>query len=140
MTTISPLAGRDFSREFRFTASRSSGPGGQNVNKVSTRIELRFNVETSELLTESEKALIMDRLKNRISRDGILLLVSQTERSQAGNRQKVVERFYTILSKALTPKKPRKPTRISHAATEKRRTLKKMRSELKQLRSGTPEE
>ena len=78
----SDLSGRNFENEFIFNATRSSGPGGQHVNKVSTRIELRFDIGASLLLSEGEKALIRNKLAGRISKEGILLINAQSERSQ----------------------------------------------------------
>ena len=128
------LKDRDFSPEFTFTASRSSGPGGQNVNKVSTRVELRFDVKESALLTAEEKEIIFEKLVKRINTAGELILVAQNDRSQLKNREKAVEKFYTLLSKALTPVKERKPTKPSMAAKEKRLEEKQAISEKKERR------
>jgi len=128
------LKARDFSPEFIITASRSSGPGGQNVNKVSTRIELRFNVLQSTLLTTEEKEIIQNKLASRINSEGEIILVNQTERSQLNNKEKAIEKFYVLLSKALTPVKKRKPTKPSPAAKEKRLEEKRIRSEKKERR------
>jgi len=128
------LKARDFSPEFIITASRSSGPGGQNVNKVSTRIELRFNVLQSTLLTTEEKEIIQNKLASRINSEGEIILVNQTDRSQLNNKEKAIEKFYVLLSKALTPVKKRKPTKPSPAAKEKRLEEKRIRSEKKERR------
>jgi ribosome-associated protein len=125
---------RDLSGEFIYSSSRSSGPGGQNVNKVNTRVELRFNVNGSALLNDSEKAKIESALGNRINKDGFLILVSQTERSQTANKKKVTERFYKLLEKALMPVKKRKPTRPTLASKERRIESKKLQSRKKALR------
>ena len=125
---------QDFSREFLFSASRSSGPGGQNVNKVNTKVELRFDVLHSELLSEEEKEILLIRLQKKISSEGILIIVSQSERSQLKNKEKTIEKFYALLKKSLTPKKKRKPTRPSAAAKEKRLEEKKMNAEKKTRR------
>jgi len=137
---VSVIAGRSFDVEFLFSASRSSGPGGQHVNKVSTRIELRFDVPASLLLQEGEKNVIMSKLASRITKEGILLLVSQTERSQYDNKTKVIEKFYRLLEKALTPVKKRKPTRPTAASKAKRLEVKHIKSEKKVLRKTTFEE
>jgi len=129
------LKDRDFSPEFVFTASRSSGPGGQNVNKVSTRVELRFNVTQSQLLTEAEKEIILIKLASKINSEGEFILVSQIERSQLMNKENVIEKFYLLIIKALTPVKKRKPTKPSRAAKEKRLEEKRMRAEKKERRS-----
>ena len=137
---VSVIAGRSFDVEFLFSASRSSGPGGQHVNKVSTRMELRFDVPASLLLQEGEKNVIMSKLASRITKEGILLLVSQTERSQYDNKTKVIEKFYRLLEKALTPVKKRKPTRPTAASKAKRLEVKHIKSEKKVLRKTTFEE
>jgi ribosome-associated protein len=125
---------RDLSGELIYSSSRSSGPGGQNVNKVNSRIELRFNLPDSSLLNEEEKTKIQSVLGNRINKDGILILVSQTERSQIANKKKVTERFYKLLQKALMPVKKRKPTRPTLASKERRIESKKLQSRKKALR------
>jgi ribosome-associated protein len=125
---------RDFSPEFNFTASRSSGPGGQNVNKVSTRVELRFDVKGSALLSEDEKEIILARLSNKINSQGELIIVAQKDRSQLKNREKVIEIFYTLFVKALTPVKKRKPTKPSRAVKERRLEEKQIQSEKKERR------
>jgi len=130
-----PLTGnRDFSGELEFSSSRSSGPGGQNVNKVNTKVELRFHVLSSKLLTDHEKKIICDKLKNKITEDGYLVITSQSERSQFKNRLEATNKFYEIINSALTIKKKRKPTRPTHASVEKRLIQKKKRSEVKLMR------
>lgn len=128
------LHNRDFSPEFTITASRSSGPGGQNVNKVSTRVELRFDVKKSVLLSADEKEIILLKLQKKINSSGELILMAQTDRSQLKNRDKAVEKFYKLLIKALTPQKKRKPTRPSRAAKEKRLEEKLIQAEKKERR------
>ena len=102
-----PLKNRDFSPELTFSASRSSGPGGQNVNKVNTRVELRFNIEASGLLNNDEKDLIHKKLKNKINAQGELVVSAQRSRSQLQNKEAAAEKFYKLLEKALTPRKKR---------------------------------
>lgn len=131
---------RGFEAEFVFSASRSSGPGGQHVNKVSTRIELRLDIPGSKLLKEEEKLILMDKLANRISKEGIFILASQSGRSQYNNRTEVTERFYRLVEKALTPAKKRRPTRPTNASKIKRLESKQLRSEKKMLRKSLPEE
>jgi ribosome-associated protein len=126
---------RDFSNELHLSASRSSGPGGQHVNKVSTRMELRFHVPGSLLLTDAEKELILEKLANRINAAGELILVSQAERSQVQNREKVIEKFYTLITRALTLRKKRKPTQPSRASNEERLEEKRQQGEKKARRN-----
>jgi ribosome-associated protein len=125
------LNSRDFTREFIFNASRSSGPGGQNVNKVSTKVELRFNIPDSILLLEEEKQILLIRLTNKINSEGFLIIVSQSERSQLKNKERTIEKFYLLISKSLTPVKKRKHTKPGMAAKEKRLEDKKLNAEKK---------
>lgn len=120
--------------EFVFSATRSSGPGGQNVNKVSSRIELRFSVDHSRFLTDTEKQRIHLKLKNRINSEGELLLVSQSERSQLANKEQVIENFFALTEKALTLQKKRRKTEPTAASRLKRLESKKMTALKKQLR------
>ncbi|MCX6284854.1 MAG: alternative ribosome rescue aminoacyl-tRNA hydrolase ArfB [Bacteroidetes bacterium] len=128
------LSGRDFTAELVFSASRSSGPGGQNVNKVSTKMELRFHVLNSAILNENEKKLLTEKLGSRLNREGELVMVSQSERTQLGNKEAVIEKFYALLAKALKPRKKRKPTRPTAAAREKRLESKRMNAQKKEQR------
>lgn len=122
-------------QELRFHASRSSGPGGQNVNKVNTRVMLNFDVLRSSSLTDEQKTLITQKLKNRINKDGILYLYAQGAASQAMNRADVVAKFHRLINQALAPRKVRKETRVSQCSLEKRLDHKKNRGRLKQLRN-----
>jgi len=126
---------RNFLTELHFSASRSSGPGGQNVNKVSTRMELRFDVAGSLLLTDQEKELILEKLAARINSAGELIVVSQSERTQLQNKEKVIEKFYALITRALTPRKQRKPTRPSVASKEARLEEKRQQGEKKERRN-----
>ncbi len=135
--TPEELRMRDLDKEILLSYSRSSGPGGQNVNKVNTRVELRFNVLTSECLSIQEKELILKKIINKINKEGELIIVSQSERSQLRNREKVNEKFYLLLSRALTPPKKRKATSPTKASREKRLESKRMNSEKKQIRRKT---
>lgn len=125
---------KDFSSEFRFSASRSGGAGGQNVNKVNTKVELRFSVTQSQLLTDNEKVLLLRKLKNKITAEGELIIVSQTERSQLRNKLQCVEKFYSILKENLTQPKKRKPTKPTKASNEKRMEKKRYKAIKKELR------
>jgi len=121
--------------EVDFAVSRSGGPGGQNVNKVSTRVTLRFNVDASEVLSIDQRRLIRSRLATRINKEGILQVTSQRTRSQELNRADVQERFAELLRDALHTEPPRIPTRVSRAAKIKRVEEKKKRTEIKVARS-----
>ena len=123
--------------ELRFTASRSSGPGGQNVNKVSTRITLLFDLENSPSLTRAQKERIKRRLSTRISNQGILRVVCQRHRRQAANKREVVERFGRLVADALRTRPPRKKTQVSRGAKKRRREEKERRSRIKRLRSSS---
>jgi ribosome-associated protein len=128
------LKGRDFSKEFVFKTSRSGGPGGQNVNKVSTKVELRIDLNSSRLFTEEEKNILAVKLRTRINSDGELIIVSQTERSQLKNKEDAISKFYSIIEKALTPKKKRRPSRPTLASKTRRLKKKLIRSDQKSLR------
>ena len=122
---------RDFQEEFVFQASRSGGPGGQNVNKVSSKVELRFNVTNSVLLSDDEKAIITHKLINKINKLGELVLVSQTDRSQLKNKEKVIEKFYILIVRALTPRKKRLETKPTKASVERRLESKRVQAKTK---------
>lgn len=121
--------------EVSFSASRSGGPGGQNVNKVSTKVTLAFDVHASVALTDEQKQKIAAKLATRINKEGILQIVSQRTRSQEFNRIDVREKFSELLRRALTPKQTRVKTRIPGAAKRQRLTEKKKRGLTKQGRS-----
>jgi ribosome-associated protein len=128
------LKGRDFNSEFVFSASRSSGAGGQNVNKVNTKIELRFDIASSQLLTDEEKLIICTKLSSKISLEGELIITSQTTRSQLNNKEKAIEKFYNLIEKALTPRKKRTPTKPTKASRERRLESKRVKSDIKSSR------
>lgn len=120
--------------ELELTASRSGGPGGQNVNKVSSRITLRFSIRDSSL-PEEAKEKIRRRLASRITSDDVLQLSVQEHRSQRQNRDEAVARFIGLIQSALVERKKRKPTKASKAAREKRLREKKVRARLKETRT-----
>ena len=121
--------------ELSFAASRSSGPGGQNVNKVSTRITLRFDLDASPNLTAEQKALIRERLATRISKQGILSVNAQRERSQSANREAATTRFIELLRTALDVDPERRPTRVPRGVERRRLENKRKRSQIKRQRS-----
>ena len=128
------LRDRNFQDEFVFQASRSSGPGGQNVNKVSSKVELRFNITVSAFLSEDEKVILCSKLVNKINKMGELVLIAQTDRSQLKNKEKVIEKFYLLLEKALTPQKKRFRTKPTRASVERRLESKRVQSIIKASR------
>jgi ribosome-associated protein len=117
-----------------FTASRSSGPGGQNVNKVSSRVTLSFNVLASTALSEDQKRKIGSRLTTRINKEGVLRIVSQKTRSQEMNRTDALERFSDLLCRALTDQRSRIKTRVPAGAKERRIEEKRKRTLVKRER------
>lgn len=120
-----------FESEIWFKASRSSGSGGQNVNKVSTKVELNFDVTNSKLLTAGQKQKILERLDRYINADGVLKITSEASRSQTENKHIALKKFHAFIIDCFTEKKKRIKTKISRQAKEKRIKEKKMRSERK---------
>jgi len=121
--------------ELVFKASRSSGPGGQNVNKLSTRVTLFFDVANCSSLSEVHKRRILEKLAGRADKNGIIRVVSQKFRSQRANRQAAVERLIELLEAALKNRPPRIKTRVPEHAHDRRLKAKKQRSMLKQQRA-----
>ena len=131
------LKSRNFEKEFIFSTSRSSGPGGQNVNKVGTKVELRFSLSSTSVFSEEEKQMIFTKLKNKITKDGEIVLVSQSERSQLMNKIVVTEKFYDLISQALTVQKKRRSTKPTLSSKIKRLEGKRVRGNIKKLRKNT---
>lgn len=126
--------------ELDFRATRSGGPGGQHVNTSSTRIELTWDVAQSAVLTDDQRARILEKLKNRIDEEGVLRLTASDSRSQLQNREAVTERFARLLADALKVRKARKRTKVPKAAKEARLRSKKHRSQTKRNRGSVSDE
>ncbi|MES2629694.1 MAG: alternative ribosome rescue aminoacyl-tRNA hydrolase ArfB [Bacteroidota bacterium] len=124
----------DLFPELTFKTSRSGGAGGQNVNKVSTKVEIGFDIAASAVLTDEEKQRLLEKLGSKLTTEGILKMVSQSERTQLGNKKVVLEKFSELITKSLTVQKKRKPTKISKAAKERRLESKKRDSSIKEMR------
>jgi ribosome-associated protein len=124
--------------EVSFVTSRSGGPGGQNVNKLETKVTVRFDVASSPSLAEEQRAKILERLATRITRAGVLQVTSQKHRTQGDNREAALERFAELLREALHEETPRKPTRTPRAAKRRRIESKRRQGERKRERSSPP--
>ena len=133
------LKNRGIENEFIYSTSRSSGPGGQNVNKVSTKVELRFNLLLSPGFSEQEKEILFKKLKNRINKQSEIILVSQSERTQLKNKLAVTEKFYDLISKALTTQKKRTSTRPTLSSKIRRLERKRIRGIIKKMRKNSGE-
>lgn len=121
--------------ELIIKTSRSGGSGGQNVNKVSTKVELNFNIAASNILTEEQKGILLEKLSDRLTKEGNLQIISQKERTQLGNKRIAIKKFYSLINKCFIKPKKRKPTKPSRAAKEKRLLTKKKNSEIKKMRN-----
>ena len=120
--------------DLQYKAVRSSGAGGQNVNKVSSKVELTFDLENSGCFSDEEKARLRDKLSTRLNKSGQLILKSDEDRSQLKNKEIVTKRFFELIEKALHVPKIRKATKVPRAVIEKRLKTKKNASEIKQSR------
>ncbi len=121
--------------ELRMIASPSSGPGGQNVNRVSTRVTILFSVAESPSLSEFQRDRLLERLRGRISKDGVLRISSQRHRTQSANRRDALTRFLELVGAALADEPERVETRVPRAQRRRRREAKRLRSRIKRLRS-----
>ncbi len=128
------IQAEDLAKELAFSASKSSGPGGQNVNKVNTKVTLRFDVVNSKLLNKEQKVTILKKLTSKITKDGIFIISAQSTRSQLKNKEEAVQKLDRLLTKAFAKRKPRKSTKPTKAAVRKRLDNKKKQSEKKKLR------
>jgi ribosome-associated protein len=120
--------------ELSFSVSRSSGPGGQNVNKVNSKVTIKFDVLNSQVLTAEEKEVLLKKLSTKLTVDGVLILTAQESRSQLENKAAALLKFETLLTKAFEKRKARKPTKPSKGSVQKRIKSKKQHSEKKQWR------
>jgi ribosome-associated protein len=121
--------------EFVFKTSRSGGAGGQNVNKVATKVQIDFDIKNSFHLSESDKDILLEKLANKLSNEGILQVIAQTERSQLANKIIALKKIYSIINKCFVVIKHRKASKPTKSSIEKRLVGKKILSNIKKLRN-----
>jgi ribosome-associated protein len=134
LKTIEEIKERELIKECIFKTSRSGGAGGQNVNKVESKVELWFNISESEKLTEEEKMILLYKLHKKLEKETTIHLQEQTDRTQLKNKELLKDKFYKLILQGFKVSKTRKPTKVSKAVKAKRLDNKKAKSETKQLR------
>ncbi|HSI77882.1 MAG TPA: alternative ribosome rescue aminoacyl-tRNA hydrolase ArfB [Lunatimonas sp.] len=134
MSIFDKLNRRLLNPELKFQASRSSGPSGQNVNKVNSKAVLKFDIPNSHILDDAEKEVLLRKLANKIDQEGNLSIQSQEKRSLLQNKEIAEDKFYALLHEAFQKKKIRKASRPGKAAIEKRIKAKKVRAQVKENR------
>jgi ribosome-associated protein len=134
MTLTAKVKSKDVTNELDLSASRSGGPGGQNVNKVNSKISLRFDVKQSPSLTEEEKEKILEKLSSRITTEGVLILSASSKRTQLQNKEAAIAKFNQLMGRAFAKRKARKATKPTKGSIKKRLKSKKIQSEKKKMR------
>jgi ribosome-associated protein len=131
---VAKVSAHELTNELIFTFSRSGGAGGQHVNKVSTKVTLRWDVSNSALLTTDQKEVVLKKLGSKLTNEGVLILISQESRSQVQNKEFAIHKLDDLLKKAFTPRKARKATKPTKASVHRRIEGKKLKGEKKQWR------